>query len=180
MADAAPAKLRKSWARLRCLVIANSLLRLRTMGRGEGSIGSHVPPRKMRVAIRLIDLRHPLRPKAASRPEKKQRGKAGFAFPVKAIRYFKVAFANFPLPVFRILCLCPRYPALTERGASRSSRTLARDAMAVWARVRRTQPMRTAKPCGPDLPTLRSSSWTDLRTTGAIKPGTPRRARSSR
>ena len=51
--------------------------------------------------------------------------------------------------------------------------------------------MRTVKPCGPDPPTL-GSSLIDTRfrpcgrnaeidkTTGANKPGTPRRARSSR
>jgi hypothetical protein len=48
-------------------------------------------------------------------------------------------------------------PALTLRGASRSSRTLARDAMDAGGSARRALPARTAKACGPGAPTLASS-----------------------
>jgi hypothetical protein len=41
--------------------------------------------------------------------------------------------------------------------------------------------MRTVKPCGPDSPTLESSIVEMIdNVTGAIKPGTPGRSRSSR
>ena len=52
-----------------------------------------------------------------------------------------------------------------------------------WAcwRARRAWPVRTAKSCGPDLPTLGSSLAVSIRkATVAKKPGTPRRARISR
>src|SRR5665647_2642139 len=43
------------------------------------------------------------------------------------------------------------------RGGSRSSRTLRWDAVDAIARDRRARARRTAKPCGPDAPTLASS-----------------------
>jgi hypothetical protein len=62
------------------------------------------------------------------------------------------------------------------RGASRPSRTLKRDAMDAIGDARRASPARTAKSCGPGLPTLRSSSQkaaqrAALRATGARQPG---------
>jgi hypothetical protein len=52
------------------------------------------------------------------------------------------------------------------------------DALALPDEQRRA---RTAKSCGPDPPTLGSSlRMTSSWATGAIKPGTPRRARISR
>jgi hypothetical protein len=51
-----------------------------------------------------------------------------------------------------------------------------------WAywRARRARSMRTAKSCGPDLPTLGSSLCvTNAQTMVAKKPGTPRRARDT-
>ena len=73
-----------------------------------------------------------------------------------------------------------RVPRPTKRGASRSSRVLARDAMdAMRAATRRG--LRTAKSCGPDPPTLESSLQVMiLQATVANKPGTPRRTRISR
>ena len=54
-------------------------------------------------------------------------------------------------------------------------------AVAACCRARRARKQRTVKPCGPDSPTLESSLAKMLgKVTGAKKPGTPRRARSSR
>ena|SRR5438105_4466702 len=47
--------------------------------------------------------------------------------------------------------------ALSERGASRSSRTLGAGCGGRFGDARRAALMRTAKPCGPDAPTLASS-----------------------
>ncbi len=56
------------------------------------------------------------------------------------------------------------------------------DVRELSARVAPTKAFsRTAKSCGPDLPTLGSSLWvTNAQAMEAIKPGTPGRARSSR
>ena len=69
-------------------------------------------------------------------------------------------------------------PALIKRGASRSSRTLGAGCDGRVGALGRSARMRTAKPCGPGLPTLRSSSQAmTLRATVAIKARTPGRAR---
>ena len=176
MADAAPAKLRKSWARLRCLVIANSLLRLRTMGRGRGSIGSHAPPRQFRrVAIRLIDLRHPLRPKAASR-----------AWAEKLIlpsgsKPSGISSIHSQIFCFRFSELCAYLHAIprSQGGALRDRHERGRrDAMDVSARQ--------TSACDADGKGVWSwcpdagikSGVTNPRATEAIKPGTPGRARN--
>jgi hypothetical protein len=58
------------------------------------------------------------------------------------------------------------------RGAYASSRTSDRNAMGAGGQVGRTCLSRTAKACGPDLPTLRPSRADDVSaTTGAKKPG---------
>ena len=68
-----------------------------------------------------------------------------------------------------------------ERGATRSSRVLGAGCNGRAGAAGRATPMRTAKSCGPDLPTLGSSLCaTSAQTTVAIKPGTPGRARISR
>jgi hypothetical protein len=54
--------------------------------------------------------------------------------------------------------LHPPYPALTRGGVSRSSRTLRRDAMDADGATDESADSRTAKSCGPDTPTLVSSS----------------------
>jgi hypothetical protein len=60
-------------------------------------------------------------------------------------------------PVGQIIFRSLGRPALLKRGASRSSRTLARDAVdALASSDERCQP-RTAKACGPDIPTQISS-----------------------
>jgi hypothetical protein len=69
--------------------------------------------------------------------------------------------------------LHPPYPALTRGGVSRSSRTLRRDAMDVNGATDESADSRTAKSCGPDTPTLVSSSReaSFLGMTVANKPG---------
>jgi len=69
------------------------------------------------------------------------------------------------------------HPAPLE-GRYASSRTLGQGAMDVLVSPDERRPGRTARSCGPDLPTLGSSPWTHSRATEAIKPGTPGRARS--
>jgi hypothetical protein len=60
-----------------------------------------------------------------------------------------------PLPPnHRQISCCP---VLTKRGASRSSRTLRRDAVDAGGATDESADLRTAKPCGPDAPTLASS-----------------------
>jgi hypothetical protein len=81
--------------------------------------------------------------------------------------------------VGQISCLNSPVPRPIKRGASRSSRVLVRDAMAV-RRAKTKRGSRTAKSCGPDLPTLGSSSRVDPRMTVARKPGHRGRARISR
>ena len=54
------------------------------------------------------------------------------------------------------------------------------DAVAAGLFARRARDERTVKPCGPVPPTLGTSWQSDLQATGANKPGTPGRSRSSR
>ena len=55
------------------------------------------------------------------------------------------------------------------------------DAVAACLLARRARDERTVKPCGPDSPTLESSFAEMIgKATGANKPGTPGRSRSSR
>jgi hypothetical protein len=56
-----------------------------------------------------------------------------------------------------------RRPVLTQRGVSRSSRTLERDAMDAGGAADERVDLRTAKSCGPDAPTLASSRRRQLR-----------------
>src|ERR1700732_1319670 len=56
-----------------------------------------------------------------------------------------------------------RRPVLIQRGVSRSSRTLERDAMDAGGAADERVALRTAKSCGPDAPTLASSRWRQLR-----------------
>ncbi len=87
-----------------------------------------------------------------------------------------------PLPLdLKAKSLAPAAPSrLDLRGVSRSSRTLRRDAMdAACAMTKRAT--RTAKPCGPDAPTLASNSRRRvprLAGDGGNKARSPRRARS--
>ena len=69
-----------------------------------------------------------------------------------------------------------------SRGAyAQSPRTLGAGCDGRVGVARRATPIRTAKSCGPDPPTLGSSFAGDTReATAAIKPGTPGRARISR
>jgi hypothetical protein len=53
-------------------------------------------------------------------------------------------------------------------------------AVAAGLLARRARDERTVKPCGPVPPTLGTSRQSDLPATGANKPGTPGRSRSSR
>jgi hypothetical protein len=66
-----------------------------------------------------------------------------------------------------------RHPGPIQRGVSRSSRTLGRDAMDAGGAKDESVVLRTAKPCGPDTPTLVSSSReaSFLGMTVARKPG---------
>jgi hypothetical protein len=59
----------------------------------------------------------------------------------------------------------------TQRGVSRSSRTLERDAVDAGSALDEQRLMRTAKSCGPDAPTLASSLRNDPQATVANKPG---------
>jgi hypothetical protein len=58
--------------------------------------------------------------------------------------------------VFQNYVLVSRHPA-SFKGAYASSRTLKRDAMDAVVMHDEPHPLRTAKPCGPGLPTLRPS-----------------------
>jgi hypothetical protein len=83
---------------------------------------------------------------------------------------------NISLPFFRIRCHLSAIPART-RGASRSSRTLGwrcggRDDVA-----RRAMLSRTAKPCGPGIPTLMPSLQSRSAGDGGKKARSPGRAR---
>jgi hypothetical protein len=60
---------------------------------------------------------------------------------------------------------------LDKRGASRWSRTLSAGCDGRGGALRRSASMRTAKPCGPDVPTLALRSRKYPRTTVARKPG---------
>jgi hypothetical protein len=63
-------------------------------------------------------------------------------------------------------------PASITRGVSRSSRTWEAGCDGRVGRARRARSVRTAKACGPDLPTLGSSpAGRFRRATEAIKPG---------
>jgi hypothetical protein len=62
-------------------------------------------------------------------------------------------------------------PASSQRGGSRSSRTLRAGCDGRFGAARRAASVRTAKTRGPDLPTLGSSPWTISRVTVATKPG---------
>jgi hypothetical protein len=73
------------------------------------------------------------------------------------------------------------HPPAVPRGASRSSRTLSAGCDGRHGCARRAQARRTAKSCGPDPPTLGSSSVRRFHgATVANKPGTPGRSRISR
>ena len=84
-----------------------------------------------------------------------------------------------PVPLPKILCLCCRAnqrhrlrpSRLDTRGASRSSRTLGAGCDGRFGDARRAALVRTAKPCGPDAPTLASSWRSDPQAMVAIKPG---------
>ena len=70
----------------------------------------------------------------------------------------------------------PRCPALAERGASRSSRTLSagcdgRDSTSAQALRGRVMLSRTEKSCGPGIPTLMPSRRDVSPMTGARQPG---------
>jgi hypothetical protein len=81
---------------------------------------------------------------------------------------------------FSEFCDCLRVSRAPKRGASRSSRVLARDAMDVAAREANA-PKRTAKSCGPGAPGLALSARDDdLAATVTKRSWTPGRARSSR
>ena len=84
-----------------------------------------------------------------------------------------------PVPLPKILCLCCRAnqrhrlrpSRLDTRGASRSSRTLGAGCDGRFGDARRAALVRTAKPCGPDAPTLASSWRSDPQAMVARKPG---------
>jgi hypothetical protein len=74
-----------------------------------------------------------------------------------------------------------RHPAPEKRGVSRSSRTLGAGCGGRFWCIRRTHRRRTAKPCGPDAPTLASSWRQCLRIAaydGDNKARSPGRARN--
>ena len=64
-----------------------------------------------------------------------------------------------------------RYPVLTKRGVSRSSRTLGAGCGGRFGDARRATLTRTAKSCGPDAPTLASSLRVRSQATVAKEPG---------
>ena len=61
------------------------------------------------------------------------------------------------LSFFRRMCLSLRIPLSQEGRFGQSSRTLGAGCDGRKGRARRARPVRTAKSCGPDLPTLGSS-----------------------
>src|SRR5262249_49227184 len=89
-------------------------------------------------------------------PEKLRR-KTEFASPFRAFGCFKCRREKYSASVFqKCMIVCGR-PG-PRRGTYASSRTLGAGCDGRFGRVRRTQPGRTAKSCGPDSPTLESSS----------------------
>ena len=80
---------------------------------------------------------------------------------------------NIPLQYLRKSPSCPPLSRPTQRGVSRSSRTLAAGCGGRRRRLDEGVCMRTAKSCGPDAPTLASSPWeaSFLGMTAARKPG---------
>jgi hypothetical protein len=71
------------------------------------------------------------------------------------------------------------HPGPTRGRFGRSSRNVGRDAMDADGTLDEARRPRTAKSCGPDLPTL-GSSLKSLQATVAKTPGTPGRTRISR
>jgi len=104
-----------------------------------------------------------------------------FPEPFQPASSVRPSITKISLPFSRKSCFSLRIP-LRQRGASRSSRVLERDAVDAIGSPDVRSRERTAKSCGPDPPTLGSSFSRDVsrEATVAKKPGTPGRARSSR
>jgi hypothetical protein len=90
-------------------------------------------------------------------------GKSPKSCPAQVAKIFRFAFD--PNHFYKPRCLAP-----SQRGVSRSSRTLARDAMDAGLSKDERQASRTAKPYGPGAPTLASSLRGNLQATVATKP----------
>jgi len=99
-------------------------------------------------------------------------------------------FKNFLFHFSEMCAYLPRIP-LSQGRFGQSSRTLGAGCDGRKGGARRARPVRTAKSCGPDLPTLGSSlpigdvgpngpTRRDRQATVAKKPGTPGRTRISR
>jgi hypothetical protein len=74
----------------------------------------------------------------------------------------------------------PTHPALNTRGVSRSSQTLAQEAMDVFDAQGRSAPKRTAKSCGLDASTLALSWRNDPPAMVTRKPDRQREHEGSR
>jgi hypothetical protein len=137
--------------------------------------------------IACSDLRDPHQPCAPmsvrSRPKRPVR-KTHFSSRFNRIASVQRTHEKYFLLISENQYLLPPVPPHC-RGASRPSRTLKRDAMDASGDARRASPARTAKSCGPGLPTLRPSSQKLLLSSGLAGDGSkkarfPGRSRISR